>query len=94
MVGGLVLLAPQLIDVERLLWTPKRLWTGAEFGPSSYSVASLAELYRKTNTEIGQALMLFTAEAEWFREYPMWNPIPATRPTGLENRIPIIRSLA
>lgn len=53
---------------------------------SATVVATLADLYEKTNTDVKTGIKLFTEEAKWFRDYPR----EKITVSGNENRVPII----
>lgn len=55
---------------------------------SATAVASLADLYQKTNTDVKTGIKLVTEEAKWFRDYPREN----IKVSGNENRVPLILS--
>lgn len=70
MLAAGVVAADQLDVLDRLLWEPKRLWTGWT-PPNSLSfntVRSLQELYAKTNTKLKAALNDVTPESQWLRK--------------------------
>lgn len=50
------------------------------------TVATLADLYEKTNTKVKTAIKLVTEEAKWFRSYPRED----IKVSGNENRIPLV----
>lgn len=53
---------------------------------SASTVASLADFYEKTNTDVKTGIKLITEEAKWFRQYPNEKIVVS----GNENRIPLI----
>jgi hypothetical protein len=76
-----VVAADQLDLLEML--APRRLFPGAAFETST-TVTTLADLYRKTNTEVAMALRHMTEEYKWFQQYPA-----VVKASGNENRIPL-----
>lgn len=53
---------------------------------SATSVTTVADLYKKQNTDVKVAIKLQTEEATWFREYPRENIVVS----GNENRVPLV----
>lgn len=56
------------------------------FSSSATTVATLADLYQKSNTDVKTAIKLITEEQKWFRSYPKENIVVS----GNENRVPLI----
>ena len=56
------------------------------FTSSATTVTTVADLYKKQNTDVKIAIKLMTEEASWFREYPRENIVVS----GNENRIPLV----
>lgn len=56
------------------------------YSSSASTVSTLAELYKKTNTDVKIAIKLLTEEAKWFRDYPK----EQIEVSGNENRVPLI----
>lgn len=53
---------------------------------SATTVTTMADLYKKQNTDVKVAIKLITEEASWFREYPREDIVVS----GNENRIPLV----
>ncbi len=53
---------------------------------SATTVATLADLYEKANTDVKTGIKLITEEAKWFRQYPK----EKITVSGNENRIPLV----
>lgn len=56
------------------------------YSSSASTVTTLADFYKKTNTDVKTGIKLFTEEAKWFRDYPR----EAIIVSGNENRVPLI----
>lgn len=56
------------------------------FTSNATQVTSVADLYKKQNTDVKVAIKLQTEEAGWFREYPRENIVVS----GNENRVPLV----
>jgi hypothetical protein len=60
--------------------------TGFPTASSATAVTTLADLYKKSNTDVKTAIKLITEEQKWFRSYPK----EAIDVSGNENRVPLI----
>lgn len=60
--------------------------TGFPTASAATTVTTVADLYKKQNTDVKIAIKLQTEEASWFREYPRENIVVS----GNENRIPLV----
>lgn len=58
------------------------------FTSSATQVTTVADLYKKQNTDVKTGIKLVTEEASWYREFPKENIVVS----GNENRIPVILS--
>lgn len=56
------------------------------FTSSAATVTTVADLYKKQDTDVKVAIKLQTEEASWFREYPRENIVVS----GNENRVPLV----
>lgn len=56
------------------------------FTSSATTVTTVADLYKKQNTDVKIAVKLFQEEADWFRDYPKENIVVS----GNENRVPLV----
>lgn len=56
------------------------------YSSSATTVTTLADLYKKQNTDVKVAIKLQTEEADWFRDYPREQIVVS----GNENRIPLV----
>jgi hypothetical protein len=89
--AGIVVASSGLIDLERILWEPKRLWTGfgdgRVVGVQTNTVVALQALYKKTNTNLLEALKYQTPELVWLQKHNISEEWLID--SGIENRIPL-----